>query len=127
MGRHCPSSLLLSTGHPRDTDCPIRFQALAVATNVKAVTPPSRRRTRRELLKMAPLAAAGILFTEGGRDWLLASGLSLAERAAMLAFSTSHLAPTFGDHEVTPLDRFPLNSYLADDPEVDLDEWRLEV
>ena len=28
---------------------------------------------------------------------------------------------------VTPLERFPLNSYLVDDPEVDLDAWRLEV
>ena len=36
-------------------------------------------------------------------------------------------APTFEDRDVTPLDRFPLNSYLADDPDVDLEAWRLDV
>lgn len=33
----------------------------------------------------------------------------------------------FSDRDVTPLERYPLNSYLTHDPEVDLDEWRLSV
>ena len=94
---------------------------------MEALTPPSRTRTRRELLKMVPLAAAGLLLTERGRSWVVRSGLSLGDRASALAFRSTHLAPTFDDREVTPLDRFPLNSYLADDPGVDLEAWRLDI
>jgi DMSO/TMAO reductase YedYZ molybdopterin-dependent catalytic subunit len=28
---------------------------------------------------------------------------------------------------LTPVERFPVNSYLVADPEIDLDDWRLEV
>ena len=37
----------------------------------------------------------------------------------MVTFRSAHLAPTFAGHEVTPLEQFPLNSYLVDDPDVD--------
>lgn len=84
-------------------------------------------RTRRELLKMTPLAAAGLLLSEGARSWITGNGVALSDAASGLLFRTGHLAPTFGDHQVTPLERFPLNSYLVDDPEVDLATWRLEV
>ena len=94
---------------------------------MKALTPHSRTRTRRELLKMAPLAAAGLLLTDRGRTWVVRTGLSLSDQASTVAFRSTHLAPTFADREVTPLERFPLNSYRADDPDVDLDAWRLEV
>jgi DMSO/TMAO reductase YedYZ molybdopterin-dependent catalytic subunit len=83
--------------------------------------------TRRELLKMAPLAAAGLLVTDAGREWLLQAGFSLSDAAASATFRPRHLAPTFDDRDVVPRDRFPLNSYLVDDPEVDLDAWRLDV
>jgi DMSO/TMAO reductase YedYZ molybdopterin-dependent catalytic subunit len=76
---------------------------------------------------MAPLAAAGLLLTDAGRAWVLQNGLSLSDRAASLTFRNGHLAPTFADADVTPIERFPLNSYLAHDPEVDLDAWQLEV
>jgi DMSO/TMAO reductase YedYZ molybdopterin-dependent catalytic subunit len=82
---------------------------------------------RRELLKMAPLAAAGALFNPSALDWVLRTGLRASDAVSQLTFRPSALAPTFADREVTPLDRYPINSYLADDPEVDLDEWRLEV
>src|SRR5262245_27344633 len=84
-------------------------------------------KTRRELLKMAPLAAAGLLLHDGARRQVIGRVLDLSDRASELLFRRTHLAPTFADREVTPLDRFPLNSYLVDDPEVDLDAWRLEV
>ena len=42
-------------------------------------------------------------------------------------FNARLSAPTFSDAEVTPFDQFPLNSYLADDPEIELDAWRLHV
>ena len=76
---------------------------------------------------MAPLAAAGLLFTEEGGRWATRVGLSLSDRAAAITFQQARLAPTFDDCDVTPFDRFPLNSYLTHDPEIDLDSWRLEV
>ena len=84
-------------------------------------------RTRRELLKMAPLAAAGLLATSTSRSWLVRSGLTLADSASGVLFRSGHLAPVFSDRDVAPLERFPFNSYLTDDPEVDLDAWRLQV
>ena len=84
-------------------------------------------RTRRELLKTAPLAAAGMLLTKGGRDWAVRNGVAFADTVSAATFRSTHLAPTFDDRDITPLERFPFNSYLADDPEVDLDAWRLSV
>jgi DMSO/TMAO reductase YedYZ molybdopterin-dependent catalytic subunit len=87
---------------------------------------PSRR-TRRELLKMTPLAAAGLLASATSRSWLIRNGLVFSDAASGLLFRSGHLAPTFSDRDLTPLDRFPLNSYLIDDPDVDLEKWRLRV
>lgn len=76
---------------------------------------------------MAPLAAAGLLATSGSRSWLMRSGLALADSASGVLFRSRHRAPSYSDRDVTPLERFPLNSYLVDDPEVDLEGWRLRV
>lgn len=76
---------------------------------------------------MAPLAAAGLLLDARSQQSLMRAGSWLNDRASALMFRPSHLAPTFGDHEVTPIERFPLNSYLVDDPDIDLDSWRLEL
>lgn len=76
---------------------------------------------------MLPLAAAGVLFTDRGRTAVLRAGLAFGDGLSDLTFRPGHLAPTFSDREVTPLDRFPVNSYLVADPEIDLDSWRLEV
>ena len=86
-----------------------------------------RGRSRRELLKMAPLLGAGVLLLPSGRRAVVEGGLALSDRAAAASFRTSHLAPVYTDADVTPLDRFPLNSYLAHDPELNLDRWRLLV
>jgi DMSO/TMAO reductase YedYZ molybdopterin-dependent catalytic subunit len=76
---------------------------------------------------MAPLAAAGLLLHGRTRESLLQHGLALSDNVSGALFRRSHLAPTFADSDLTPLDRFPLNSYLVHDPEVDLDRWKLEV
>jgi DMSO/TMAO reductase YedYZ molybdopterin-dependent catalytic subunit len=76
---------------------------------------------------MLPLAAAGLLFTDRGRTAMLQAGLALGDRVGDLTFRATHLAPTFADRDVTPLDRFPVNAYLVADPEIDLDAWRLDV
>src|SRR6266545_5891045 len=88
---------------------------------------PQIKRTRRELLKMTPLLGAGILLYPPGREWLMRRGLELSDRASEATFRSSHLAPTFSDSAVDAFEKFPLNTYDADDPEVDLDAWRLIV
>jgi DMSO/TMAO reductase YedYZ molybdopterin-dependent catalytic subunit len=90
------------------------------------MTPPVKH-TRRELLKMTPLLGAAALFVPGSREWLLHRGLDLSDRASEATFRSMHLAPTFSDHELAAFERFPFNSYLMDDPGVDLDAWRLTV
>jgi DMSO/TMAO reductase YedYZ molybdopterin-dependent catalytic subunit len=76
---------------------------------------------------MLPLAGAGAMLSEDWRTTVLQSGLALTDWAAALTFRPMHLAPTFADDELTPLDKFPVNSYLTDDPEIDFEEWRLDV
>jgi DMSO/TMAO reductase YedYZ molybdopterin-dependent catalytic subunit len=85
------------------------------------------KRTRRELLKMTPLLGAAALFLPSSREGLLNHGLGLSDRASEATFRSMHLAPTFSDRAVTALEQFPLNSYLQDDPDVDLEAWRLTV
>jgi DMSO/TMAO reductase YedYZ molybdopterin-dependent catalytic subunit len=101
-------------------DFHIHLRHAAVERNVT-------RTTRRELLKMTPLLGAAALLHPGARQAIVDRGLSLSDAASAATFRGAHLAPTFDDRAVTPLDRYPLNSYLVDDPEVDLDAWRLEV
>lgn len=76
---------------------------------------------------MAPLAGAALLLDPQVRERTIQAGLALADRASAAAFGAARLAPVYSDREVTSLDRFPLNSYLVDDPEVDLERWRLDV
>lgn len=83
--------------------------------------------TRRELLKLAPLALGAGLLSPGWRRKLLDGGLAWSDRAAQATFRTAALAPTFADSEVLPFERFPYNYYLVVDPEIDLDSWSLEV
>lgn len=84
-------------------------------------------RTRRELLKMTPLLGATALFLPSGREWILKHGLGLSDDASEATFRSRLLAPTFDTRAVTPFEQFPFNSYLQDDPGVDLDTWRLTV
>ena len=76
---------------------------------------------------MAPLACAGMLVHANSREWTLDAGLRMTDATSALMFRPSLLAPTFADKDVTPFHRFPINSYLTGDFEVDLDTWRLEV
>jgi DMSO/TMAO reductase YedYZ molybdopterin-dependent catalytic subunit len=82
---------------------------------------------RRELLKMLPLAGAAVLLHPTWRSRALEQGLALSDATSAWMFDPSLRAPTHADAEVTPFDRFPLNSYLVHDPEIDVDEWRLDV
>jgi DMSO/TMAO reductase YedYZ molybdopterin-dependent catalytic subunit len=89
--------------------------------------PQQPRSTRRELLKMLPLAGAAVLLHPTLRSQAIARGLAVSDAISEWTFDPRLAAPTYADAEVTPFDRFPLNSYLVHDPEIDLDNWRLEV
>jgi DMSO/TMAO reductase YedYZ molybdopterin-dependent catalytic subunit len=76
---------------------------------------------------MLPLASAALLLHPTWQREAIERGLALSDSVSGVVFSGSQLAPVFSDREVTPLDRYPLNSYLTHDPEIDLDAWRLRV
>src|SRR5579863_9924033 len=82
---------------------------------------------RRELLKLSPLLLVGTLAIPRARDHLLTAGVAFTDWASAQWFRRNHLAPTFADSELTPLDKFYVNTYDVDDPEVDLDKWTLTV
>jgi len=86
-----------------------------------------KRVTRRELLKLAPVAALGAFAIPRLQRSLLKAGLGFSDWASAKLFRTGHLAPTFDDSDLTPFEKFPINDYDVDDPEVELDNWTLTV
>jgi DMSO/TMAO reductase YedYZ molybdopterin-dependent catalytic subunit len=86
-----------------------------------------KRVTRRELLKLTPVAALGAFAIPSLQKPLLKAGLGFSDWASAKLFRTQHLAPTFDDSELTPFEKFPINDYDVDDPEVELDKWTLTV
>jgi DMSO/TMAO reductase YedYZ molybdopterin-dependent catalytic subunit len=83
--------------------------------------------SRRELLKVAPVLALGAFAIPRAQEWLLKKGLSFSDWASGVMFWRNHLAPTFADSELTPFEKFPLNTYDVDDPGVNLENWTLTV
>lgn len=81
--------------------------------------------SRRELLKLTPVLALGAFAFPKAQEKLLKAGLSFSDWASAELFQAGHPAPTFADSELTPFDKFPINAYDVDDPEVDLDAWNL--
>jgi DMSO/TMAO reductase YedYZ molybdopterin-dependent catalytic subunit len=86
-----------------------------------------RRMTRRQLLALAPLAVIGGIAVPSWRERLLGGGLAFSDFASSVLARPALLAPTYPDAALTPLDRFPYNSFDAVEPELDLDAWRLHV
>jgi DMSO/TMAO reductase YedYZ molybdopterin-dependent catalytic subunit len=86
-----------------------------------------KRITRRELLKLSPVVALGAFAVPSLQKPLLNAGLGFSDWASRMLFRMGHLAPTFADSELTPFEKFPINDYDVDDPEIDLDRWTLTV
>jgi DMSO/TMAO reductase YedYZ molybdopterin-dependent catalytic subunit len=87
-----------------------------------------RQVSRRELLKLAPVLALGAFAIPKWQPDLLKKGLHFSDWTAdHVFFRRGHLATTFGDADLTPPPKFPLNSYDVDDPGVDLENWTLTV
>jgi len=85
------------------------------------------RMSRRELLKLTPVVALGAFAIPKLQTSLLKAGLGFSDWASARLFRADHLAPTFAASDLTPIDRFPLNSYDLDDPKIDLGKWVLKV
>jgi DMSO/TMAO reductase YedYZ molybdopterin-dependent catalytic subunit len=83
--------------------------------------------SRRELLKLTPIALLGAFAIPKLQAPLLSAGLRLSDWASKELFRSGHLATTFADSEVTLFSKFPLNDYDVDDPGIDLDRWTLTV
>jgi DMSO/TMAO reductase YedYZ molybdopterin-dependent catalytic subunit len=86
-----------------------------------------RRLSRRELLKLSPVVLAGAFAVPSIQKTLLRRGIELSDWASGKLFRGMHPASTFSDSQLTPLDRFPYNSYDEDEPDIDFDNWRLEI
>ena len=86
-----------------------------------------KRVSRRELLKLAPVVALGAFAVPALQTPLLKAGLGFSDWASGKLFRRGHLAPTFEDSELTPFEKFPINDYDVDDPEVEFDKWTLTV
>ncbi len=87
----------------------------------------SRSASRRELLKLLPLAALGAFAVPKFQEPLLKKGLAFSDWMSDKFFRSQHLAPTFNASDLTRPDRFYVNTFDVDDPEVDLDRWTLAV
>lgn len=83
--------------------------------------------SRRELLKLAPVVALGAFAIPKLQKPLLKTGLGFSDWTSAKLFRSGHLAPTFVDSELTPFNKFPINDYDVDDPEIDFDRWTLRV
>lgn len=68
-----------------------------------------KRISRRELLRVAPLAVSGALLVPSIQKRLIHGGLALSDWASAKFFRQGLRAPTFRDSEVTPFASFPYN------------------
>jgi len=78
-------------------------------------------------LKLGPVLLTGAFAVPSIREFMLEKGVAWNDWATGKLFRRGHVAPTFRDSELTPIGKFPYNTYDADDPEVDLDAWTLKV
>src|SRR2546426_7624249 len=95
--------------------------------NLRTDSRQSKRINRRELLKLTPVLALGAFAIPKLQKPLLKSGLAFSDWASARLFRTGHLAPTFPESALTPFNKFPVNDYDVDDPEIDFDKWTLTV
>ncbi|MGP0021515.1 MAG: molybdopterin-dependent oxidoreductase [Candidatus Sulfotelmatobacter sp.] len=98
----------------------------------KPVSPAMNERkfaqvSRRELLKLAPVLALGAFAIPRFQESLLKKGLGFSDWASARLFRRSRLVPTFGDAELTPFEKFPINGYDVEDPGVIFENWTLTV
>jgi DMSO/TMAO reductase YedYZ molybdopterin-dependent catalytic subunit len=84
---------------------------------------------RRRLLKLSPLVLlAGCDASPSGRtESLLRSVQQFNDWVQSKVFDPSKLAPVYPDEELTPEEGFRVNGKDAEEPEIDVERWTLEV
>ena len=88
---------------------------------------PHRHVTRRELLKLSPLLVIGGFAVPAWGDRLLGAGIAWSDAASALVFRRRHLAASYPDTKVVPIEQFPYNGYDVLEPEIDFERWTLKV
>ncbi len=86
-----------------------------------------KRVSRRQLLKLAPVAVLGAFAFPKVSDRLVTEGVRFSDWAAGELFRSRHLAQTYSNSAVVPFEKFPYNGYDVLDPDVDLEKWTLTV
>jgi DMSO/TMAO reductase YedYZ molybdopterin-dependent catalytic subunit len=86
-----------------------------------------KRQSRRELLKLAPVAVLGGFAIPMATGRLVGAGVRFSDWASGVLFRSQHLAQTYASSDVVPFEKFPYNGYDVLDPEVDLEKWTLTV
>jgi DMSO/TMAO reductase YedYZ molybdopterin-dependent catalytic subunit len=109
----------------------IRYSNSPNTSTNRMALPTDKRKckaaSRRELLKLLPLAALGAFAVPKLQEPLLKTGMAFSDWMSDKFFRSHHLAPTFDASDLTPLDKFYVNTFDVDDPEVDFDHWSLAV
>lgn len=84
---------------------------------------------RRRLLKLSPfLLLAGCDYSAGGGvGSFLTKFQQFNDWVQSKMFNPASLSPEVADADLTPQDGFRLNSYDTDEPEIDLNDWKLSV
>ncbi len=84
---------------------------------------------RRKLIKLSPLLLlAGCDFTAGAKtESLLKSFQSLNDWVQAKVFDPDTLAPEYSDENATPESGFRVNGYDTDEPDIDMEHWKLTV
>jgi DMSO/TMAO reductase YedYZ molybdopterin-dependent catalytic subunit len=85
-----------------------------------------KRMSRRELLKLSPVALGGALVFKSFKTKFVESGLRFSDWAGEKTNAT-RLSETFPDSRVAPFKDFPYNYYDVLDPEIDAASWTLTV
>src|SRR5262245_17296968 len=98
----------------------------SVSVNMRDKT-DFHRLSRREMLKLSPIAVVGPLFFDPFRTWVSEAGLRFSDWVSDKQFDATRVAETLPRGDVTPFEQFPYNYYDVLDPEVDLRSWTLTV
>ena len=85
--------------------------------------------TRRGLLKLSPLVllAGCDLAPSGKTESLLRTFQEFNDWVQSKVFDINTMAPEYSDGELTPEDGFRVNGYSTDEPDIDLDNYKLTV
>ncbi|MGA9363547.1 MAG: molybdopterin-dependent oxidoreductase [Bacteroidota bacterium] len=90
---------------------------------------PDFSRQRRKLLTLSPLLllAGCDLAPSGKTESFLRKFQQFNDWVQSKVFDINKLSPEYAEGELTPENGFRLNSYETDEPEVDVENWRLTV